>query len=237
MMAQDLNFPAERPACRAVFRVENAMDQKTEARAPARLLEVRTVEIVSGRGRAIALSNVRCPVRGRTAAVEECAHCARSEGLARDALARGEWLCCHAPHELEASGEGPRVRGVMRRASVALRPGVSRSVAADALRAHGQASAPVVDGEGRPVGVVGEADLLRARPGTKVADAMARVALTVSETAALSRATALMAAHRLERIAVVSDDGVVVGVLSALDVIGWLAASDGPLATEGAGAV
>ncbi len=206
------------------------MNRSTERRADSRLLEVRTVEVVSGRGRSITLSNVRCPVRGRSAAVEECAHCTRSEGVARDAIAQGEWLCCRTPHASEGAGIGPLVREVMRRASVALRPGVARSVAADALRSRGQGSAPVVDGEGRPVGVVGEAELLRARPGAKVADAMVRVALAVHETAPLSRAAALMASHRLDRIAVVSGDGVVVGVLSALDVVGWFAEAGGPFA-------
>jgi CBS domain-containing protein len=208
--------------------METPMNDAKNDGAAARLLEVRTVEIVSGKGRSVTLSNVRCPVRGRSAAVEECAHCARSEGLAQDALTRGEWLWCRAPADGEsAGGDVPPVRTVMRQASVALRPGVARSVAADALRARGQSSAPVVDGEGRPVGVVGEAELLRARNGTKVADAMVRVALSVPESAPVSRAAALMASQGVERVAVVSADGVVVGVLSALDVVGWVVAASG----------
>jgi CBS domain-containing protein len=210
------------------------MDETAGNEAFARLLEVRTVEVISGRGRSVTLSNVRCPVRGRTAALEECAHCGRSDGVARDALARGEWLSCRSPHEGGVGQDGPTVREVMRPAALALRPGVARSVAADALRARGQASAPVVDGEGRPVGVVGEAELLRARAGSKVADAMARVAVSVQETAPLPRAAALMAAQRIDRVAVVSGDGVVVGVLTALDVIAWLASERGPLAGGGA---
>jgi CBS domain-containing protein len=87
----------------------------------------------------------------------------------------------------------------------------------------------VVDGEGRPVGWVEEAELLRARPGAKVADAMGRSALAVSEGAPLSRAAAQLVAYRLERLPVVSSDGMVVGVLSALDVVGWLAAPEGTL--------
>jgi CBS domain-containing protein len=100
---------------------------------------------------------------------------------------------------------------------------VARSVAADALRAHGTPVASVVDGEGRPIGVVSEADLLRAKTGARVSDAMAKVALSVPETAPLRRAAALMAEHRSERLAVVSDDGVVVGTLTAMDVVAWLA--------------
>jgi CBS domain-containing protein len=201
----------------------------------ARLLEIRTIEVISGRARSVTLSNVRCPVRARTAAVEECAHCERSEGVERSAVARGEWLRCRATAASEPGSIEPLVRNVMRRSAVAFRSAVTRSVAADVLRTRGQGSAPVVDGDGRPVGVVGEAELLRARPGTRVADAMSRVSLCVSETAPVTRAAALMAAHRLERVAVVSGDGVVVGVLSALDLVGWLASSAGPLPSGTAG--
>ncbi len=61
---------------------------------------------------------------------------------------------------------------------------------------------------------------------------MTRVALAVAETAPLSSAAGLLVAHGLERVAVVSGDGVVVGVLSALDVVAWLAAPGGPLAGD-----
>ncbi len=199
-----------------------------------RLLEVRTIDVIAGRGRSMTLSSVRCPVGKRTAAVEECAHCGASDGLAQDALARGEYLTCRVVPASARPGAGPvdrtLVAEVMPRTSVALRPGVARSVAADALRARGAAAAPVVDGEGRPIGVVAESDLLRARTGAKVADAMARVALAVPETAPLARAAALMAAHRADRIAVVSDDGVAVGVLTAMDVVAWVTRHGGPLA-------
>jgi CBS domain-containing protein len=210
------------------------MNQVTDAQASARLLEVRTVEIIAGRGRSITLSNVRCPVRDRSAAVEECAHCGRSEGVAQDALARGEWLSCRAPHSAEPPGDGPPVREVMRHASVALRPEVTRSVAADALRARRQPSAPVVDGEGRPVGFVAEVELLRARSGARVSDAMLRVAISVPESAPVARAAALMTSQGVDRVAVVSDDGILVGVLSALDVMRWVAAAIGVPAPDDA---
>src|SRR5512138_3716298 len=133
----------------------------------ARLLEIRTIEIVSGKGRPFVLSSVRCPARGRSTPVEECAHCDGSDGVAQDALARGAYLACRGPVPAVRPGAAPgghtAVADVMRRAAVAVRAGVARSVAADALRARGLAAAPVVDGEGRPIGVVAESDLLRAR--------------------------------------------------------------------------
>lgn len=200
----------------------------------ARLLEIRTVEIVSGKGRRAVLSTVRCPTRGRSTPVEECAHCDGSDGVAQDALARGAYLACRGPiHEARpgaAPGGHAAVADVMRRTAVALRAGVGRGVAADALRAGGLVAVPVVDGEGRPIGAVAESDLLRARPGAKVADAMTRIAIAVPEAASLARAASLMTAHRLERVPVVTAEGVLVGVLSAADVLAWLAAAGGPLA-------
>jgi CBS domain-containing protein len=201
------------------------MAPDANGRTSSRLLEVRTVDIISGRGRSVTLSSVRCPDRGRATAVEECAQCGQSEGIAQDALARGEYLSCAspAPGQTSAAAQAARVADVMRSTSVALRPGVTRSVAADALRSRGVPVAPVVDGEGRPIGLASEADLLRARNGARVADAMVKIALSVPETAPLGRAAALMAEHRTDRLAVVSDDGVVVGMLTAMDVVGWLA--------------
>lgn len=208
------------------------------AAANERLLELRMVDVVTGRGRSVTLSSVRCPVRDRAAGAEECAHCADSGGLAQDALARGEYLCCRVSAAPPRAGAGPAelalVGEVMRRTAVALRAGVGRAVAADALRARGVTAAPVVDGEGRPIGVVTEAELLRARAGAKVSDAMGRAVLAVLETATLARAASLMASHRADRLAVVSEDGILVGVLSASEVVAWLAGHGGPLAAADA---
>jgi CBS domain-containing protein len=200
----------------------NDVLQPPEAR---RQLEISTVEVVTGRGRSVTLSSVRCPIRARTSPVEECAHCGQSTGIAQDVLSRGEWVCCHArPGAEPPASAWPAVRVALRRTALAVRPGVSAATAVSALRARGEPAAPVVDGEGRPVGWVSEAELLRARPGAKVSHAMTRTALAVAEGAPLSRAAALLVAHGVERVPVVSAEGTIVGVLSALDVVGWLAA-------------
>ncbi len=212
------------------------MNHAPDRSIPDRHLEVHTVEVITGRGRSITLSSVRCPVRSRTAPVEECAHCEESAGLAQDVLSRGEWLRCRSAGRAEAEGKGPTVRVVIRRVAVAVRPGISCATAASALCARGQPGAPVVDGDGRPVGWVGEAELLRARPGARVADAMRRAAPSVAELAPLSRAAAVLAAHGVDRLPVVSADGLVVGVLTALDVVSWLAAPGAALGADGGGA-
>lgn len=92
---------------------------------------------------------------------------------------------------------------------------------------------PVVDAEGRPVGMVSKSDLLRQHheggnpDKTRVADVMAPVAFTIKHSAPISQAAALMAYERVHRLPIVSDDGKVVGILSTIDVVRWLAYHDG----------
>lgn len=204
------------------------MDDVLQRPGGPQQVEIRAVEVITGRRRSVTLSSVRCPVRARTSPVEECAHCGQSAGIAQDVLSRGEWVCCDASAVDGRATAWTPVRAVIPRTAVAVRPGLAASTACAALRARGQPGAPVVDGEGRPVGWVSEVELLRARAGAKVSDVMGRGALAVAEGAPLERAAALLVSHGRERLPVVSSDGVVVGVLSALDVVGWLApAPDG----------
>ena len=60
-----------------------------------------------------------------------------------------------------------------------------------------------------------------------VADIMTCVSINVHEHAPLSEAAALMTVAGVHRVPVVSDEGRVVGILSALDVLRWLARRDG----------
>jgi len=60
-----------------------------------------------------------------------------------------------------------------------------------------------------------------------VKDVMMPVVVTVDETAPLTLAAALMAFEGVHRIPVLCEDDTVVGILSALDVLRWLAQEDG----------
>jgi CBS domain-containing protein len=92
-------------------------------------------------------------------------------------------------------------------------------------------SVPVVDDQGRPIGVVSRSDLLR-HGRTDVAadlvgDVMMCLAFSLPETATLSRAAAIMAYEGVHQIPVVASDGKVVGLISSLDIVRWLAQRDG----------
>jgi CBS domain-containing protein len=101
---------------------------------------------------------------------------------------------------------------------------------------------PVLDGRGRPIGIVSRGDLFRrgyqmtgvtgADGSARVADVMTPVVLTLPECATLSQAAALMAFESIHRIPVLSDGGRVVGIVSSLDIARWLAQSDGYITIE-----
>jgi CBS-domain-containing membrane protein len=93
-----------------------------------------------------------------------------------------------------------------------------------------------VDGEAKLIGFVSESEITldvqmnRAvdRPRT-VADVMLPYALTLPESASVTQAAAVLAFEGQQRLAVVSPAGAVIGVLSASDILYWLARSDGHL--------
>lgn len=60
-----------------------------------------------------------------------------------------------------------------------------------------------------------------------VQDVMTPLAFTLTEDASIARASALMALEGVHRVPVVAKNGKVVGILSALDVLRWLAKTEG----------
>lgn len=110
------------------------------------------------------------------------------------------------------------------------------------LARHDVTALPVVDRDGRLVGVVSEADLLRDvlprdprshllpreptnTPAGSVGDVMTRLSLTVSPGSDLAEAADLMADTAVKSLPVV-EDGQVVGVVSRSDIVHLLARSD-----------
>lgn len=116
---------------------------------------------------------------------------------------------------------------------------------------------PVIDGDGRPIGIVSKTDVLRHAHesgdgveevasagrrvdgtlgegfhatevhGTPVHEIMMPVVFVIEQDTTITAACALMAAEGVHRLPVVSADGRVTGILSTLDVVRWVAASVG----------
>jgi CBS domain-containing protein len=140
-----------------------------------------------------------------------------------------------------------RIREIMSSPAVVVPPELSAKEAAAILDAHGFTSLPVVTGDGRLVGIVGEAELLADRfppdprvplfdrvatdPGPTVGDVMVRdVLATRPQEGVADLLTDLRAAGA--RWAPVVDRGIVVGVVTYRDLLRALARDDAAIEAD-----
>ncbi|MFH7594137.1 CBS domain-containing protein [Streptomyces racemochromogenes] len=114
------------------------------------------------------------------------------------------------------------VAELMTPTAITVRPATAFKEIARLLQEFDITAVPVVDEDGRPVGVVSEADLLRRRAagGSPTAeDLMTRPAITARPEWSVVRAARVMQRHGVKRLPVVDGDGRVSGVLSRSDLI------------------
>ncbi|MDF3299123.1 CBS domain-containing protein [Streptomyces tropicalis] len=146
------------------------------------------------------------------------------------------------------------VNDVMTSTVVALARGAAFKEIVRTMEQWGVSAMPVLDGRGRVLGVVSEADLLRkeefrvtdpdarageppptgrAKAGAVTAEElMTRPAVTVHADATLARAAAVMARHQVKRLPVVDDDGALKGIVSRSDLLRIFLRSDEDIADE-----
>lgn len=145
------------------------------------------------------------------------------------------------------------VASVMTAEVVTVRPGAPYKEVADLLRERRVSAVPVIDADGRVIGIVSEADLLlkeerpQSRPGGPLIDphgdaakAMARNAaalmsspvVTVQPRASLTEAARLLHRRHLKRLPVVDDEGRLVGIVSRADLLQPFLRSDQSIARE-----
>ena len=138
------------------------------------LLEVRSLHVVSGTGPVTDLRTVRCPVHFRTMPLEECLACPGSGGVEReDRTGRAEYASCHDAWPCEeiawARADAGSVLGrtplwaVMTAQVLAVRPDVSLDAVTGLFLERGISGVPVVDSDGRPIGMISKTDLLDER--------------------------------------------------------------------------
>ncbi len=242
-------------------------------------LAVRVRRTEQGDGESVLDLTVFCPLRGHTMSLDDCGSCERCEGLTLESGGDHAFLRCHCRPGTEEGGvvqSHHRVAGRSAAAETLISEVmtadvicVSPDLAVEALTAmfleRNISGAPVVDEDGRPIGVVSKTDLVREQqdagndqetervvirrqgyevelgPGfhteritrATVGEIMMPIAFTLPETASVSRAAALMALEGVHRLPVVSEAGKVVGILSAMDILRWLAESEGYLVPRG----
>ena len=146
------------------------MSPREEA-AELGLLPVRSVHVLARDGGAMDRRTVRCPAHGHVVALDECVACAESGGTWSGGAPRLDYaMCRHVGAGVEARRAAADrlldvtpVSAVMTTDVLAVRPDVSLQTLTELLFDRGLSGAPVVDEEGRPVGVVTRADLLDER--------------------------------------------------------------------------
>ncbi|MGY1739611.1 MULTISPECIES: CBS domain-containing protein [unclassified Blastococcus] len=142
-----------------------------------------------------------------------------------------------------------QVRDVMTRAVVTVGPDTSAEYAGEVMAEHGFAALPVVDADGRLVGIVAEADVLRDRlprdprlhlrrdpEPARVLPLLVRGVMTagvrsVDPTADVSDVAQLFVDGHLRSVPVV-DGGRVVGIVSRRDLLRALVRTDPQIRTE-----
>ncbi|WP_181794665.1 CBS domain-containing protein [Streptomyces sp. WELS2] len=151
------------------------------------------------------------------------------------------------------NGSPALVNDVMTRRVVALREGAAFKDIVRTMQEWRVSALPVLDDDGRVVGVVSEADLLlkeeyggdlggQARVGQSAdivkanaltaAELMSVPAVTVVSGATLARAARIMAHRRIKRLPVVAPDGTLEGIVSRSDLLKVFLRDDTDIAEE-----
>lgn len=181
---------------------------------------------------------VYCQRRCATVPVGHCRACRHFRSFRQSD--EGELLavvCDEAPNDVHQTTITLRrlsAGDLMTRDVLCVRPDLSLDAAAMLLLDHPSRPLPVVDESGQVLGTISDCDVQleiqtqRGDSGT-VIDAMTPCAVSVPEGTSLTRAAAVMAFEGVSCVIVLAPEGTVVGVLTASDLLGWLAMADGHL--------
>jgi len=124
-------------------------------------------------------------------------------------------------------------------ALVSVRPELSIDKVVNLMVGRHIGCVPVVNERGRPIGIITKFDLVEqldaamhlAAGGCPLPvdlqaqtadDVMMPIALTLDEHASVSHASSMMISEETHHVLVISDDGTLVGVVSAKDIVRWV---------------
>lgn len=160
----------------------------------------------------------------------------------------------HLRPPLEQATQTP-VSEIMTREVITVRSELSVESLMQLLLDHDLSRVPVVDEEGRPIGMVSKTDLLLDRhdagdtaqeglpplpaaggvryreagfhvheePTRTVGEVMSPTVLSLKENATVANAAEVMAVHHVHGLPIVSKGGKLLGMLSSIDILAWLA--------------
>jgi len=195
---------------------------------------------------------VRCPSSHRVVSLGTCESCPHLERIERDTSGPQAVSCTPQPEPSQSAPdarfepllspllEHTRVDELMTRDVFCVGEELSAEELAKLFVTHGVSGMPVVDEDERLVGVVSRTDLLRApsdaedtpvlhpeRTRASAEELMNPSPVFVPEGTTIPQAAAVMASARVHRVLVVSSEGTVVGILTPLDVVRWVARKAG----------
>ena len=203
---------------------------------PPQTLPIVRRHLVS-QGEPRASLEVFCPSQEATVPAERCAECGFMTTFPRHPATPGATLECTPPGTQArlAARSSPRIDMAESAARTPLGELVRREIAcvtADTsieklvslMNEQLLDGVPVVDHAWRPVGVVTKTDLLlNGGSDGVVSDIMTPSVHTLPENARLSHAVSLMAAEGVHHVPIVTSEGAVVGVITSLDCVRWMA--------------
>jgi CBS domain-containing protein len=183
--------------------------------------------------------------------------CRRATPKISDVLTQVGSYTWKSSHPGPAPADYVTVGTMMTRKVVCVEPDLPVTELTELLLDLGIGGVPVLDDAGQAIGVVTRSDLLRAlltreraaqdekaaspagsvaaagaqtddaqRPAT-VGDIMMPAVFTLPENASVAKAAALMSYEGVHRLVILSDADEVVGILSALDILRWMAQQGG----------
>src|SRR5688572_14768979 len=135
------------------------------------LLPIRVCRTATPAGESVNWFSVYCPRRSGSVALAECVECGECEGVGSDLQTDTAYLRCRWPSH-EWAGEGARgteaaqadrvsVVTIMSGDTICVDPELRLEALLQLFLDRGISGAPVVDEQGRPLGVVSKTDLLR----------------------------------------------------------------------------
>jgi CBS domain-containing protein len=167
--------------------------------------------------------HVDCLRQDRLVPIRDCDGCGRRHGARHEAGSGKPTVLCELPRRrFDGDDERTPISALVPSRVDCVTPEVSAEAAAGLLAEQRLEVVSVVDDEGRPVGELSRAAAFGASPGQQVRDRMRWSSAQLQDQTTVAEASRQMVEHALHRMPVVASDGELVGVVSSLDVLGFV---------------
>ncbi|HTR50376.1 MAG TPA: CBS domain-containing protein [Kofleriaceae bacterium] len=124
---------------------------------------------------------------------------------------------------------------IMSRNLTCARRDLDADTVAELMIANRIGCVPVVEEPGRPIGMITKQDFIEqvgTVDGSEITprtaeELMMPLAITLPDTATIAQAAAMMASEDIHHVPIVDREGRLIGIVSSMDIVRWLARNDG----------